>query len=256
MPREVRTLVIGNMVLGGLQTGKVQEALLGEGLARALRASNEIAEDSALSGQWDAFRRYHRIGDWIRRSMDEALEERVFRQVLKNYEDPLAEQSFEAASEALEELPASIVLGFNERLPEILEAQPRMPSPRGELFAAGQFLAAGIRQLYLPTVAFGAERGLFRPEDFGLEAAELRGFQTSATDPGKDLILVDAEHLETLRLFEGAVDRVRRDWGRVHPLVRGYAQVLGRRQWLDETGANRLRPAAEEVERYLREPRH
>ncbi|MCC6273346.1 MAG: hypothetical protein IT572_07750 [Deltaproteobacteria bacterium] len=256
MPREVRTLVIGNMVLGGLQTGKVQEALLGEGLARALRASNELAEQAVLTGQWDAFRRYHRIGDWIRRSMDEALEERVFGQVLKNYEEPLAEQSFEAVSEALEELPASIVLGFHGRLPEILEAQPRMPSPQGELFAAGQFLAAGIRQLYLPTLAFGAERGLFRPEDLGPGASELRGFQTSATDPGKDFILVDVEHLETLRLFEGVADHVRRDWGRVHPLVRGYAQVLGRWQWLDETGANRLRPAAEEVEHYLREPRH
>ncbi len=256
MPREVRTLVIGNMVLGGLQTGKVQDALLAEGLARALRVSNLEAEESILVGRMDAFRRYHRIGDWIRRSMDEAFEERIFGQVLKNYHEPLAEHSFEAVSEALEELPSRVVLGFNERLPEILEAQPRMPSPEGELFAAGQFLAAGVRQLYLPTVAFGAERGLFRPEDFGLEAASLRAYQASASGPGKDFILVDAEHLENLRLFEGVVDHVRRDWGRAHPLVRGYAQALGRWKWLDETGANRLRPAAEEVELYLREPRH
>lgn len=256
MPPEVGTLVLGNMVWARIETGKVHDALLAEGLARALRVANAEAEAAASESRWAGLRRYEGIADWIRRSMDEAHEERIFGQVLKNYREPLAEQSFEGVSEALGELPASVILGFHERLPEILEAQPRMPSPTGEMFAAGQFLAAGVRQLYLPIVAFGAERGLFGPEQFGLEAASLRAYQASASGPGKDFILVDAEHLENLRLFEGVVDHVRRDWGRVHPLVRGYSQALGLWEWLDETGANRLRPAAEEVELYLREPRH
>lgn len=256
MPPEVRSLVIGNMVWGSVETGKGGDALLAEGLARALRVSNEEADRALIQGRMNGYRRYQRIGDWIRGSMDEASAERIFSRILKNYPEPLAEQSFEDVSEALEELPSTVVLGFNGRLPEILEAQPRLPSPQGEFLATGQFLALGLRQLYLPTLAYGTERGLFRPEDFGVEAGELSGFQASVTGPGADFILVDAEHLETLRSFEGVVARVQGDWGSVHPLVQGYLQVFRQWNWLDETGANRLRPAAEEVELYLREPRH
>lgn len=256
MPSEVRALVIGNMVWGSVETGKAGDALLAEGLARALRVANVEADRALTEGRLIGYRRYQRIGDWIRSSMDEAFEERIFSRILKNYPEPLAEQSFEEVSEALEELPSTVVLGFNERLPEILEAQPRLPSPQGEFLAAGQFLALGLRQLYLPTLAYGTERGLFRPEDFGVGARELSGFQTTATGPRVNFILVDAEHLETLRAFEGVVDRVQGDWGSVHPLVQGYLQVFRQWNWLDETGANRLRPAAEEVELYLRGPRH
>lgn len=256
MPREPRMLLLGNMVIGGIQTGKAQEALLAEDLARALRVSNEESERAMNAGRIDRYRFYRGIGDWIRQTIDGAHDEGVFRNILENYHGPLAEQSFVDVSEAIAELPSSVVIGFHDRLPEILETIPRMASPQGEMFAAGQFLAAGLRQLYLPMLSYGSRVGLFRPEDFGVEAPELRAFAPGEVPPSADYVLVDVEHLEMLRVFEGVMDRVARDWGQIHPLVQGGLTVFRKSDWLDESGANRLRPVADEIEQYLRSPRH
>ena len=113
-----------------------------------------------------------------------------------------------------------------------------------------------MRQLYLGTIAYGAEQGIFRPEEFGIRHEHLRDFPAPRPGTPEAFVLIDAEHLRNLRLFETVVDNLRRDWGRLHPTVRGFSQVYGREGWLDETGANRLRPLAEEVEIFLSGPRH
>jgi len=239
------------MVFGGIATGKAHDALLAEGLARALRGANTEAEVSIAESKMGSFERYTRIANWIRGNLDAWHDERIFREVVEFYGIALAEQSLEAVGEEIEELPSEVVVGLNRKLWDLLEAEPSRPSPQGELLAMGQFLGAGLRQLYLGAAAYGADRGIIQPEAFGISPGQLRDFVT----PG-NFVLVDAEHLRNLRLFETVIENLRRDWGHLHPTVRGFSQVYGQDGWLDETGANRLRPLAEEVETFVTRPHH
>lgn len=254
LPREIRTLVVGHMVYLAMDHGRVHEYWLPDSLARALRGANQQAESALETGQGHWYRHNQRVGDWIRQAIDNYHAEGSFRSVLIPYEAFLAQHSLPAVEGEFDELPASIVMRLNERLPELMEAQPPRPSPAGELYAAGGFLAQGLHRLYLATAAFGVDRGLFTPEGLGVSHEDLGEYPVRPTGPRGDVVVVDADHLANIRLLEDLVDNVRRDWGAIHPLVQGFVQSLQEGGWADGEGRHRLQAAAEEVELYLADP--
>jgi hypothetical protein len=256
MPEEVRSQVLGAILVAGLEPGKPLTRLFAEALVRTLEFANEERETAPAHALWERFRRFDRIGDWIRNTMDLAQEEGVFTEILKPYERALALQSSEAVRDVLAELPSSVVLRLSERVPELMEEMPRLPSPVGEFRAAGQFLGQGLWKLYLGAILFGAEKGLFRPGDFGVTEGHLQDYWGKGMSPNEVFVLVDSGYLENLHRFEAVRDNVQRDWGRLHPLVSGIAQVFSREGFSEEQGVQGLRRASEEVEAFLTRPRH
>jgi len=254
LPREIRHLVVGHMVYLAIDHGKLHEFWLPESLARTLNTANEQTVAAIENGQRHWFRHNLRVADWIREAMDNYHDEGSFRGVLIPYEGFLAQQSIAAVEREIEELPYSMVKAMNERIPDLMETHPPMPSPAGELYAIGDFLARGLHRLYMAAVAYGVDRGLFIPEAVGAGHQDLGEFPMRGTGRRGDFILVDTDHMENIRMLEDLVENVRRDWGAIHPLVQGFVHSLREAGWADAEGRHRLRPAVEEVELYLRDP--
>ncbi len=254
LPREIRTMLVGHMVFLAVDHGRLHEFWLPESLARSLRSANEQAVAAIENGQTNLFRHNQWVGDWIRDTMDAYHEEGSFKSVVIPYEGFLAEQSVAEVERELEELPYSLVKAMSDRVPELMEGHPPMPKPAGEMYAMGDFLARGLHRLYMAAVAFGVDRGLFVPETVGVAHQDLGEFPTRGTGRQGEFVLVDADHMESIRMFEDLVENVRRDWGSVHPLVQGFVHSLQEGGWANADGQHVLRGAAEEVEQYLRDP--
>ncbi len=224
-------------------------AYVGQALGIALVHSveREVAED---------------VADWVRRTMEYCHREGIFGEVLSYFEHSISGNTEEGIFMELQQhLPERAVSRMEHALAQVRGDKGISAGSAAELVALGGILAQMREGNTTGILAYATLKGLIREEDMrqaGLSREELDGYQSFIrSSQGVDLNTITREDMrgviERHRFVSQLVEGMRRNYGDIHPLVRGHDRMFfeGARDIAEQEAG--FESILQEMEKFLNE---